>query len=314
VLDSARTGLDGWRLLAVRCAVTIAVAGASYVIVERPIRSQRALSVRARVLTPVVATGLIVGLIGATAGATAQGNPPPTRQKVVRQAAVATRTHAMRVLVVGNSIASSIASDGLGHLTTEPRTEVVDDGIPSCDFPPTALVRDAHTELPSKPIDCSANWDMVVGAFNPDIVLLVLGDVHEQRYLFGEHWVSECDPEFVPHFLDALDRGVTTLGSRGARVVLSTSAYAISMGGESATRSIRALTRCGNGLLRAFAAQHSLPLVDLQQLLCPDGDTCRETLEGAPLRPDGMHYQGTGAELVGSWMLQQLGISTLRSA
>jgi peptidoglycan/LPS O-acetylase OafA/YrhL len=314
VLDPARTGLDGWRLFVVRCAATLAVAIVSYVLVERPIRSQRVLSVRARLLSPVVATGLVVGLIGATAGATAQGSPAPTRERVIRQVAVATREHATRVLVVGNSIASSLATDGLSRLTTEPRTEVVDDGIYSCDFPPTPLVRDAHVDQPSKPIDCSANWKMVVGTFHPDIAVLVLGDVHEQRYLYGEHWVSACDPEFVPHFLDALDRGVATLGSHGARVVLTTSAYANSLGGEATNRPIRALTRCGNSLLRAFAAQHTLPLVDLQQLVCPDGDTCRQSLYGASLRPDGMHYAGAGAELVGAWMLRQLGIAAVARA
>ena len=98
--------------------------------------------------------------------------------------------------------------------------------------------------------------------------------------------------------------------SRGARVVLTTSAYAISIGGEPYNRPIRALTRCGNGLVRLFAAQHSAaagrpPAARVSRSAIPAGTV----LFGAPLRPDGMHYRGPGAELVGAWILHQLGIT-----
>jgi hypothetical protein len=152
---------------------------------------------------------------------------------------------------------------------------------------------------------------MVVGAFDPDIAVLVLGDVHEQRYQFGDHFVSACDPEFAPHFTDALAKGVDVLGAHGARVVLTTSAYALSIQGEQFSRPIRELTRCGNDLIRRFAAEHALQVVELQQLVCPIGDTCRDSIDGAQLRPDGIHYRGLGAEIVGSWILGQIGITAV---
>jgi hypothetical protein len=307
-LDEARTGLHGWRLLVVRVVVTLGVALASYVLVERPIRSSRTWSVRARLLTPAVASLLVVGLIGATAGATATGTAPHDTKQVIRQASHVSRPHTKRVLVVGNSVASSLASDGLGRLTTRPRIGVVDDGVYSCDYPSTALVRDANSDQANTPVDCAGNWNTVVHAFRPDLAILVLGDVHEQRYLFGDSWLSACDPAYAPHYMHALDQAVATLGSRGARVVLTTSAYTILIGGEPYMRPIRTLTRCGNDLTRLYAAEHSVALVDLQSLVCPAGDTCREELFGASIRPDGMHYRGLGAEIVGAWMLRQLGI------
>jgi peptidoglycan/LPS O-acetylase OafA/YrhL len=314
VLDARRTGVEGWRLFLVRGLVTLVVAVASYVLIERPIRSNRVSSTRVRLLAPALATVLVVGLVGATAGATASGHTVPDRKTLHQRAAAAARTHAARMLVVGNSIASSLASEGFARLTTEPRTEVVNDGIPSCDFPPTPLVRDVHEETPSTPIDCTANWPLMVDGFDPDIAMLILGDVHEQRYFFDGRWLSACDPEFAPHLRHALDQAVGVLGSRGARVVLTTSAYAISVAGEAASRPIRALTRCGNALVRAFAIEHSLQVVDLQRLVCPVGDTCLGTLDGAPIRPDGMHYQGRAAQLVGAWVLHQLGITAVPSA
>ena len=55
-------------------------------------------------------------------------------------------------------------------------------------------------------------------------------------------------------------------------------------------------------------------MVELQQLVCPIGDACRDSIDGAQLRPDGIHYRGLGAEKVGAWLLGQIGITAVPPA
>jgi peptidoglycan/LPS O-acetylase OafA/YrhL len=317
VLDPAHTGLNRTPLFLVRLTVTLVLATASFVLVEQPIRRGR-FPRPLRVLTPAAAGGLVAVLLVATAGAVAPGPPAPTTPSAAmlrQRAARAERLHALRVLVVGNSVASSLAEDGFSQLVTRPATEVVDDGIFSCDFPPSRLVQDAHEARPQKPFDCTAPWRTAVRVFRPDLAVLVLGDVHQQEYLLGGRWLSECDPGFAPRFDHALGNAVEVLQSRGARVVLTTAAYSIFLGGERSIAPVRARTKCANALIRRFAARRpDVALVDLQRYVCPRGNWCRATLAGAPVRPDGVHYRGMGARLVAGWLYEQLGIDAPTSS
>lgn len=60
VLDEQRTGLDGFALLALRFAVTFALAQVSFVLIERPIRRNRALGLRPTLVGAVAATGALI--------------------------------------------------------------------------------------------------------------------------------------------------------------------------------------------------------------------------------------------------------------
>jgi hypothetical protein len=312
VLDGTHTGLARSPLFVVRFAVTLAVATASYVLVERPIRRGRLPGAGLRVATPAIAGALLLTLVTVTAGAVElrQSRPtPPSAATLQRLVVDAQRRHAQRVLVVGNSVASSLAVDGFTKLATRPATEVADDGIASCDFPPSRLVRDVHAPAPSKPYDCTAPWRTAVRTFRPHVVILVLGDVHQQEYLLGGRWLSECDRAFAPRFRRALTRAVRRLRAEGAHVVLTTAAYSIFLGGESAMAPVRTGTKCVNSMIRGFARGHpEVGLVDLARFVCPHGDECRSTIDGASVRPDGVHYQGRGARVVAAWVYRHLGI------
>jgi hypothetical protein len=225
-----------------------------------------------------------------------------------KQATVARRLQARRILVVGNSVASSLANEGLSKVATEPRSVVVDDGKWSCDFPPARLVRDAHDATGGKPYDCTATWQAAIAKFRPDIAVLALGDVHQQLYFYDGRWMNECRPGFAAHYQDALAHATGKLSAHGAKVVLTTAAYSLFIGGERDIAPIRALTKCANNQIRRFVVEHpSVQLIDLQALICPNGRDCRLELDHTALRPDGVHYGGRGARLVAIWMLRQLG-------
>jgi hypothetical protein len=40
-------------------------------------------------------------------------------------------------------------------------------------------------------------------------------------------------------------------------------------------------------------------------LVCPQG-RCRDEIDGATLRPDGLHFEGPGADVVVRWVAPQL--------
>ena len=46
-------------------------------------------------------------------------------------------------------------------------------------------------------------------------------------------------------------------------------------------------------------------LLDLVGHLCPEG-TCRLQSQGAPIRPDGLHFDGLGGEEIARWVLEEL--------
>jgi hypothetical protein len=60
----------------------------------------------------------------------------------------------------------------------------------------------------------------------------------------------------------------------------------------------------------AKALPGTVRLVDLEAHLCTVDGTCDRTLDGVVLRPDGGHFRGPGAVIVGKWILHQLGIAT----
>jgi lysophospholipase L1-like esterase len=56
------------------------------------------------------------------------------------------------------------------------------------------------------------------------------------------------------------------------------------------------------------AAAPNAALVDLHGFVCPNGPSCVEDVSGIPLRPDGLHFDGAGADIVARWLLSQVGI------
>ncbi len=65
-LDPARTGLDGAALLALRSAVTLALAVLSYRLVESPVRYGRIAPARLRIVAPAAATLVVAALVATT--------------------------------------------------------------------------------------------------------------------------------------------------------------------------------------------------------------------------------------------------------
>src|SRR5262249_33208433 len=105
VLTPARTGVDGWELLVVRVAVSIAIAVASYFCVEMPVRRGIWVGWRIRVATPAAALVAVLAVVVATTGAvdrvTVSASAGAADVPLSSSAPVGTT----RLLVAGDSVA-----------------------------------------------------------------------------------------------------------------------------------------------------------------------------------------------------------------
>ena len=309
VLDASRTGLEGWTLFGVRFAVTLVVAIASYVVVEQPIRKGFGSWTQYRVIVPVIAVALIGLIVVTTSGGYELATEHQVFANPVRQRARAERSGATRIMIAGNSIGNVLGVEGLTKVTTVPPVVVLNDGVFSCDFPTVPLIRTEFLPNPTPPIACDTPWKRAIRGFDPQVVLLILGDIHVTDYNFVDGWATPCEQKFRVNYRRALDDAVRRLSAGGAKVVLTTAAYSRFFASEAFNQGIQRATRCSNTIVRQYAASHrTVGFIDLNRFVCPDGTTCLTQLDGSELRSDGVHYRGRGAQIVAAWMLTKIGI------
>jgi len=309
-LDEQRVGLGGWPLFAVRTAAAIAAATISYRWIEQPVRRGALSGVQLRVLVPTIATALVVAVVAAT-NSVAPTTPSPTLiasaiaaspAKAVARAVRVARPHSERVMIVGNSVAYFL---GKSFEQLDPKhLAVFDAGVPGCVFPPQVDV--GTITLPNgarfKGTPCHPAWESdVVKGFHPSVVFWVVTNPAGAGGTYLGHEVGPCSRQWDELYSQALTREVGVLGAGGAKVVITTSAYTRFLFMRSSDHPIT----CDNRVRRRVAAATGAQLVDLFEFICPHGQ-CRDKQNGVPLRPDGLHYQGAGGEIVARWLLSQV--------
>ncbi len=308
VLDKGRSGLGSWALLAVRVAVTLAIAGASFLLLEQPIR-RGALSARQwRVLGPAVAAGLVALTLVVTTSAAppiAVASPSASAWSIRTTAPGAPRR--VRVLVVGDSVAVSLFP-GLQH-TAPSYLDVVLGSAVGCD---AAGHRHGFDATPPPTTPCPSAWSQLVVDLRPDVVLMVdsgVWSLHDGRVdgRLLRLGTSEWDANRVAQWQQSVD----TFAATGARVVIPTIAY-VRARSEAAVVSDSVLNPASvdraNADLAALAARNPgrVSLVDLRSYVCPQGRYQEGLGPVDELRPDGVHYGPAGADLVGRWLVPRL--------
>lgn len=205
-----------------------------------------------------------------------------------------------RVLVVGDSVAASLGvamedrAVELGILAWN--RSVVDCSL----VPGGTTVRYRDGSYHENKHHCGETWAPEVGRFQPDIVFLLLGAPGFTEIRLDDAWLRPCDPEYDTWYHDRLLEAVATLGAAGARVVIGTAPVPAAFG------PVVELTGCLNSVHRRVAAESTnAAVVDLGEYVCPRG-TCHDSIDGAELRPDGLHFEGEGAAIVSRWLTRQL--------
>jgi peptidoglycan/LPS O-acetylase OafA/YrhL len=304
VLTPERTGWDGHALFALRFAVTLAIAIASYQLVEQPFRRGALRGWRISwSLAPAAAAALAVALVLVTRGggtdvAVATSAPP------VSDVAGAA-SPPVRVLVVGDSVAFTMGQ-GLARVEREWNLSVWNNSRLGCGVlrADAVRVKEDWIEQEGSCDDWPVRWRSYVETFQPDVVVLLAGawDLYDRRYA-GEE-LAFGTPEADAFVLRELDTAVDVLSSRGAAVFLLTTPHyeprdlGLVVDGP---RFERARIDRLNALYKTLAARRSgdAVVLDLQRLVA-------KSSAGVEMQHDGVHFTPAGADVVARWLAPQI--------
>jgi peptidoglycan/LPS O-acetylase OafA/YrhL len=298
-LDGQRTGLTGYPLFGVRCAATVAVATASFYLVERPIRQRRLL----RHWRAWVATPLAVGTVVTVVMVTTAGSGALAAVSHLPAAPGLRSSSATTVLMVGDSTALTL---GLALPVDAKRygATLVNEGIVGCGVAEVTEFQAEGADLPMAPAcdpstPASEQWPALwagwVRQYHPAIVVVLAGRWEVSNVEWQGRWTDILHQAFAAYVEQQLQRAVDIASSNGADVVLLTAPCYDSgeqPDGDPWPEDQPSRLAVYNGLVRQVAAANpgKATSVDLGALVCPGG-RYEATIDGVTVRaPDGVHF------------------------
>jgi peptidoglycan/LPS O-acetylase OafA/YrhL len=337
LLTPDRLGVSGAALLAVRLVTTLAVAAASYRLIERPIRvgTWRVRVPHAAVAVSVIAVAVVVTTAGAPvdpSGVPAAALPSATvKPPSLAASPTASQTPAagstspgtptstspdapppsLRAFVLGDSVAYNLIME---HQPEHTPGLVVDGSSQlGCGLLPGRLVVGGRVEpLPEQCPGWSDVWQRQAGAADADLFVVLVG--------IGELFTHVVDGERLEFgtdryaaFLEAeLEQTIRRLGASSRRRVALLTVPCHDKPDTGLDRSAavvndRARHDWLNGQLSEFAAARTetVTLVDWGELLCPGGDPDAK-VGGVEMRPDGVHLSDPAVGLAWRWLTPRL--------
>jgi hypothetical protein len=315
-LTVGRVGVSGEALTLLRIAVSLALAIASYFLVEKPIRSGALTGWPSKVAAPAAFASVAVLALWATQGGVIPISEQPTGREALRIAddpVPPVKRADTRVMVVGDSGAYAIG-DQLRQVGEDRDVEVVNRGTPACGiargdgegrYPDGRVVKD-----PPGCADWPTRWTQQLDEVEPDVVVLFnVAPGGVARRVDGR-WQRDCDADFDRWYQGEVERAIAVLRSSGARVAVTTIAYFDSTVDPDGSHRH---TDCRNRTLRRAADRAGAQVMELSDWVCPEQGRCRTSVKSlrgrdVELRPDGMHYSGLGAVVTSRWILDRLAV------
>ncbi|HSO40496.1 MAG TPA: acyltransferase family protein, partial [Labilithrix sp.] len=317
VLTEERVGIGGARLLALRLALTIAVASVSYRFLEQPIRQRGVSWGRPVIVVPASFVLAIAFVIGATQGAVAAPADPLAVGKegaIVFTPASATAPVAppdaapladagtpMKVLVVGDSVGIALGGR-MGWDGKSDNIDVEQRAIGDCSILDGFVPVHSMAGYPHGNPNCAGSWVEDARELRPDVVLVVIGGAYFSTVQVGGKWRRVCEAGWHDAYVKRLSTLLGQIAPFSRRRVVLLAAYPV---GKWQTPTLDDNVDCFNRTLRDAADAAHAETLDLNSYLCPDR-TCLMTSHDAPVRPDGLHFDGPGAEDTARWVLAQL--------
>ncbi|NUO52700.1 MAG: acyltransferase [Polyangiaceae bacterium] len=280
-VTSDRVPLQGLGLEALRFVITLAVATASYVWLEAPIRAGRMRLVEAKSVIFAAAALSVVMVTGAT-----YAHPLPARLKPMRDDLAAALADGrqeirLRIAVYGDSTANSLGWCFRG---------VRDPGVTV-----TLMGDDGFSVLTHEP----SAWKTP----EADVNLLFLGGAFLYGFRVEGKWTKACAPAWQERFEENLDAWIGRSGDLEQRLWVATVPYPV---GRYDNETQRNEVDCINRSIRTVTAKHpSIHVLPLGDMLCPKG-VCTKVSDGVQLRPDGVHYDIDGTRPLAHTVLDYL--------
>ena len=319
-LDSARTGLTGLSLLAVRFGATFALAAASYYLVERPVmygmfwRSLRAAGPAVVLMVATVAV-VVAGTVAPATAAVRVDDVMPTAERQALTAAGAFTTHPVRFLLVGDSLAFTLAvglNVAVRHQVRRPSHRQ--------DRARLRPRRSAgHRRRQCRPTRSRPArhwrtlWRDQVAQYRPDVVGLLIGRWDITDHLDNGTVVHIGQPAWDAHLAQEIDQAVSILSSQGAKVVLFTMPYIdpprTEPDGAIYPENSPARVTEFNQILAGVAERRSkvVTVIDLNKMLDPHGHF-QSVIDGVTVRwADGIHISEPGGEWLQPAILPTVG-------
>lgn len=232
--------------------------------------------------------------------------PPPPPPAPVR-----TPSTPLKVMFIGDSIAST-AADGLAPAAAGYGISLINDGIQGCGVVqggPYNYFGSQHDMLPQ----CEAwpaAWQADVGRDDPDLAVIVVGRWELMDRMFQGRWTHVGDPTFNDYLSNEIERAIAIVTTKGAKVALFTTPYyrrGLRPDGGIFPEDDPARVDQMNALFRAIASRHPgvVTLVDFGGRLSPNGQLAM-SVDGIPLRSDGVHLTPQAGAWLAPWLLPQL--------
>ena len=312
-LNSDRTGLSGWSLIALQLGVTLAVSVLSYRFVEQPVRHGTSWPRVANLAVPAAgALTIAVVIVASTATGAFDGLGPSDAPDVVSAGGGGPTT-----MIVGDSVGWYLGDQGFSDLQTEPPMRFVNDAAPGCAFPTTPRFRYPDgTVSDDFTASCDRKWLERIREFDVTRIVFVRGASVSDAPWHDGRFIVPCSSEWHDWYVDELESWTRRFAAEGVHTYLVTMPPAVDVGGrpEAVIAGNARSATCGNQVLKDVAATDPahVSLIDLDAKLCPaDRRTCELTWNGVTLRPDTVHFRGPSARLVAAWLLTQMGIDAV---
>jgi peptidoglycan/LPS O-acetylase OafA/YrhL len=305
----ARMGISGLPLMGVQFALTVAMATASYVFVERPILSGTFWRSLRSAVPAGAAIGATLAVIWATTVVPASATTSVRRYSAPPAAGDAAAPR--KVAVLGDSTAGVL--EVALTATAPPGITVVDGAIAGCGLAvgtnssnqvgkeEQAMFPGCNESQPADQLWPARDAATVSGVGRGDVVLFLAGQWETQDLLIHGRWTNILQPSFRRYELHQLRTLVAVATARGAHLDLLTMP-AMETHGEYASTGVMDSGPANpasfprrrdlyNGLLLRTAAAYpgKVSVLDYGELLSPHG-TFTEYLDGVQVRaPDGVH-------------------------
>lgn len=227
--------------------------------------------------------------------------PPPRLTLSLNPFSVPTRVlppaqllppHTLRILVLGDSVASFLGL-ALRYRQEEEGVFVAERGVGSCSiFASAPYVNEAGATVLSH--SCSTTWVDDVRELRPDLTLVLMGGAFLRE--------NACDAAWLTLYQERVLALSRDMGADAGRVVLTLVPYPL---GRWRHGAVLEQADCFNAMLEKTAPLAKLATLNLAGYLCPTRD-CEGEGQGPPPRPDGLHFDGKGAEDIARFVLREL--------